>query len=142
MTESKISFVFFDIGETLVSKDKRWIDGSQKLIHALLSDNYPLGLISNTRGLSRSELKAYLPSDFDFNLFDSNLILLSGETGIEKPDIRVFLEAIARTKSAPYKSIYVGENHFEVIAAQEAGMRSIRIVSEIKNDIAMLSNLL
>lgn len=122
--------VFFDIGATLVRNGPVWVPGAPGLLCRLKDDGFRLGLISNTGGLSRAELAEHLAADFGFQLFDGQLILLSGEVGIEKPDIRIFLLAANRAAISPWKCVFVGENLEETVAAQNAGMKTLRFVDQ------------
>jgi putative hydrolase of the HAD superfamily len=118
--------VFFDIGDTLVSK-KKWLSGAKELISHLKSKRIRIGLISNTGNLSRDELEKLLPSDFEFELFEEGLVLLSSEVGVEKPDLSIFLLAIQHATVSPWETLFVGESLTEVLAAQNSGMHAIRI---------------
>ncbi len=122
-----LNSVFFDIGNTLVA-DHSWIDGAKETLQQFNASGVRLGLISNTGDLSRAQLTNLLPNDFSFSVFEDSLILLSSEVGIEKPDLRIFLSAIQKAGVSPWECLFVGENLNETLAAQSAGMRSVRIV--------------
>ncbi|MDJ0950716.1 MAG: HAD-IA family hydrolase [Alphaproteobacteria bacterium] len=118
--------VFFDIGDTLV-RSASWLEGAQACLDALRAQGARLGIISNTKSMNRSELKALLPGDFDFDDFDPALVVLSSEVGLEKPDPRIFLHAVRVSGSQPSECVFVGEVVEETWAAQAIGMRAIRV---------------
>ena len=138
---TEIQAVFFDIGDTLVRGAQSWIPGAKEFLGQISSTNLRLGLISNTGNLNRNELESHLPSDFDFQDFEDKLILLSSEVGIEKPDIRIFLQAVTKAAVPPWTCIFVGEKLEETFAAQRAGMRTIRI-ARVPEDYQELQSLL
>lgn len=118
--------VFFDIGDTLVSS-KQWRPGARQALMALRAKGVRLGLISNTGQLDRDALASLLPDDFTFGVFEDGLVLLSSEIGIEKPNLSIFLLAVQHAGVSPWQTIFVGENLAETLAAQQAGMTSLRI---------------
>ncbi|BBM85972.1 hypothetical protein [Candidatus Uabimicrobium amorphum] len=95
-TSSAAKVIFFDLGDTLVVSGKKWATGAQQILQQMKSKR--LGIISNTGNLSRSQLLELLPQDFSFDSFDENLILLSSEVKIEKPDPQIFQMAIKRAQ--------------------------------------------
>jgi putative hydrolase of the HAD superfamily len=131
-----IKAIFFDIGNTLVSK-KQWLPGSKEFVLAMRQNKVRVGLISNTGDLDREALAKLLPPDFDFGLFEGGLTLLSSEIGIEKPDIGMFLLAVEHTRLSPWETMFVGESLTETLAAQRAGMQTARIANP-KSDYAEL----
>lgn len=138
MSGSQIKFIFFDLGDTLVQRVSitpirfQWITGAAELVKRLRQAGIPLGLISNTGDLSRAQLTSMLPSDFDFDFFETDAVILSSEVGIEKPDLRIFRMAISQAQSNsspansfqldPHNCLFVGESLKEVVAAQQVGM--------------------
>ena len=101
--------VFFDIGDTLVS-GQQWLPGAKEAVVALKSMKIRVGLISNTGRLSREELvEGYLPDDFDFGMFDEDLVMLSSEVGIEKPSLSIFMLAAQHANVSPWEVLFVAE---------------------------------
>ena len=89
-----IKAVFFDLGDTLVTR-KKWVPGARQLISDLRDKGVQVGIISNTGDLLREDLqKDYLPDDFDFEWFQSEIVLLSSEVGVEEPSLSIFNMAI------------------------------------------------
>lgn len=132
--------VFFDIGNTLVSQ-LEWQDGAQVCLNQLRSQGARLGIISNTKGLSRQDLAAHLPVDFDFGRFDAPLVLLSSEQGIDKPNPAIFRRAIELAGLEPQNCIFVGEDLAEILAAEVVGMRAYQ-VTRFPRDFEMLCDFL
>src|SRR5262249_35722209 len=107
MNEFIHNVIFFDIGMTLVAKDTtKWTPGAKALLAELSAANLRLGIISNTGNLTRAQLTALLPPDFDFNTFEPDLVLLSSEVGIEKPDLAIFRKAIERAQVPAAQCLY------------------------------------
>ena len=134
-----IEVVFFDIGDTLVSK-KRWLPGAQEFIRSLKDNEIRIGLISNTGELSRDEIQALLPGDFDFGVFEEGLTLLSSEIGIAKPNLGIFSLAVQHAGVSPWNTMFIGESLTESLAAQRAGMQAARITNPEK-DFASLEKI-
>jgi putative hydrolase of the HAD superfamily len=138
MDAAHLKTLFFDLGDTLVRQVTitplrfDWIPGAADLLRRLRLAQVPLGLISNSGNLTRAQLLAMLPSDFSFDLFETDLVLLSSEVNIEKPDLRIFRLAMSRAQNSdkprlslqidPHHCLFVGESLKEVIAAQQVGM--------------------
>ena len=135
-----IHAVFFDIGNTLVAK-KEWLPGSQQLITNLKQHGIAVGLISNTGELTRDELAELLPANFDFADFNEDLVFLSSEVGVAKPELGIFLMAVQHANHSPWQTIFVGESLTECLAAQAAGMHAAR-VANYEVDFAELGKLL
>jgi len=131
-----IEVVFFDIGDTLVSK-KRWLPGAQDFVRALKEKKIRVGLISNTGNLNREKVQNLLPDDFNFAVFEDGLTLLSSEVGIEKPNLGIFSLAIQHAGVSPWQTMFVGESLTESLAAQRAGMQSARITNPAEDFVTL-----
>ena len=101
-----IKVIFFDIGNTLVSK-KQWLPGAQEFVRAVKEKKIRVGLISNTGDLTRDKLQQLLPEDFDFGTFEDGLILLSSEIGIEKPSLGIFSLAVQHADVSPWETMFI-----------------------------------
>lgn len=140
MFDDTVKAVFFDLGETLVTKPRKWLPGAQAVLSSLRFKGFRLGLISNTDKLSRNELLDLLPIDFSYALFEPTLILLSSEVGIKKPDIGIFELAIQRAALPASRCLFCTENLLDTLVAQGAGMRVARIqASDIETLLDQLS---
>lgn len=138
-----IKVVFFDLGNTLVAADStQWNPAAKEVLAALKTAGVRLGVISNTGNFTRAQLKQHLPFDFDFNVFEASLILLSSEIGIQKPSLEVFALAISRTGKAASECLYCSEDFHETLAAQRAGMIAARIQPPPSSDLGLFVDLL
>ena len=128
------------------------VAGAREALAVLRERGLRLGLISNTGSLTRADLLRMLPSDFQFGGFDEDLVLLSSEVGIEKPDIQMFQLALERTRqhdeevlgprADPAECLYCSESAVEMLVAQRAGMRGFRVTDGSAADMGMLINTL
>lgn len=97
------------------------IDGSRTLTE-LRARGYGLGLITNRVNIARfhelldaMELRPY---------FD--MILASGEVGVQKPEPGIFEAALQRMAALPGQSLYVGDNYWaDVVGARRAGLTPV-----------------
>lgn len=121
--------IFFDLGLTLLAEDStRWNPGAQALLTQLGAASFRLGVISNTGNFTRTQLEDRLPKTFKWSVFEPDLILLSSEVEIEKPDVRIFQLALERANVEPRECLYCSENLLETLVAQSAGMDSARLM--------------
>jgi putative hydrolase of the HAD superfamily len=98
-----------------------------------------LGIISNTSGLNLARLRPSLPRDFDPSWFSSELVVLSGEVGIEKPDPAIFEVAIERAGVPAPACLFCSEDPLDVLVAQRLGMRAVRILPSSGDEIWKLT---
>jgi FMN phosphatase YigB (HAD superfamily) len=134
-----IAVVFFDLGETLVTRERQWLPGAKVLLNSLRQKGFRLGIISNTGDLTpRAEILKLLPTDFDPATFEAILTLFSSEVGKENPLKAIFEEAVARAGRPANQCLYCSEDIVETLMAQEAGMRSIRVQTIPNSDLNVL----
>jgi putative hydrolase of the HAD superfamily len=129
MTES-IKVVFFDLGDTLViARDGRreWMPDAKEVLGRLRDKGIRVGILSNTNGYDRERLLEILPEDFSYESFADELIVLSFDVGVKKPELGIYREAIKRAGVPANQTMYVGEKETETSAAQAAGMRSLMV---------------
>jgi len=82
-----------------------------------LRPRFRLSVISNANGTVREKLRRVGLLGFFETVLDSH------EEGIEKPDPRIFRNALERTGTRPEESLYVGDiYHIDVVGARAAGM--------------------
>ena len=62
-----------------------------------------------------------------FDWFEDEFVVLSSEVGVEKPELRIFSIAVARTRLTARRCMFVGENLEKTVAAQRIGMLAVRI---------------
>jgi len=85
-----------------------------------LQGKFRMSVISNANGTVREKLRRVGLLDFFETVLDS------GEEGIEKPDPRIFHEAVKRTGARMDQSLYVGDMyHIDVAGARAAGMEVV-----------------
>ena len=113
---------YFDIGDTLVASDGTWMSGARTALERLRGRGIRLGLISNTGELSRQQVLARLPYDFNPEWFNPDLVLFSSEVGIEKPDPRIFQMAIARAGANATECLFCTGNPLHLDAAGGEGL--------------------
>jgi phosphoglycolate phosphatase-like HAD superfamily hydrolase len=134
-----IAIVFFDLGETLVTRPRCWLPGAQAVLSSLRQAGVRLGIISNTPDLAkRAAILELLPTDFDLGAFDANLILFSSEIKMEKPHRAIFEEAVMRAGKPANQCLYCSEDIVETLMAQQVGMRSIRVQTRPNSDLGEL----
>ncbi len=97
-----------------------------------------LGIISNTGDLTRNGLEDLLPPDFSWDLFESELVVLSSEVGTSKPAPAIFQVAIKRTGIEPNRCLFCTEELSHALAAQRAGMLAARLLPHPTSDIEKL----
>ncbi len=137
-TTRKVKAVFFDLGETLVTKNRKWLPGAEDALSALRAKGVRLGVISNTANLKRAELLKELPVDFDFKLFEDALVILSSEAGVEKPSPAIFELAVTKSGLRAEECLFCTEDLLHTLAAQKAGMLAARTKEPPANDVGKL----
>ncbi len=126
--------VFFDLGGTLVTAHSRkWIPGAQAVLAALREKGVRLGILSNTAELDRKGLEKILPPGFDWSVFEEDLIVLSSEVGVEKPDPRIFKLALDRAGGT--RAVFCAEDPTHSLASQFAGLPCVRIVPPVDGNL-------
>ncbi len=129
--------IFFDIGGTLVASGQ-WVEGAEAALAELGARDIPVGVISNTDNLTRDEVLDLLPGDFDFDRFEPDLVVLSSEVQIAKPDPRIFALAVERAGVVPSRCLFCGEDLAETVVAQQVGLHAIRLTEHATADFAAL----
>lgn len=137
-----ISVAYFDLGETLVTQNRQWVEGAQATLEELRQRGLRLGIISDTGQFTRDELASRLPLDFDFGQFEEPLILLSSEVGVEKPELAIFLTAVQRADVPPSSVVFCTENGLHALAAQLIGIYTLCLHPPPKSDIGSVSKYL
>ena len=133
-----IEVVFFDIGDTLVGKDKQWLPGAQAVLTALKALGLRLGVISNTGELTREDLTKLLPPDFDWKIFEPELVVLSSEVKVAKPSPAIFQKAVERAGVEAARCLFCTEELPHTLVAQAVGMRAARVEKPPHSDVADL----
>lgn len=139
MTANTISVIFFDLGETLVTKDRRWVTGAKATLSNLRQKGIRLGIISNTGNLLRLEILKLLPADFDLQVFEAQLVIFSSEVGVEKPNSKIFSLASSKAGIEASSCLFCTEELVHTLVAQQVGFRTARTLPPPVTDIADLS---
>jgi putative hydrolase of the HAD superfamily len=136
--------IYFDLGDTLVdnSNPASWLPGAHDAIDLLRQKGLRLGLISNTGDLTRQQLIAMLPPDFDLSQFDESLIILSSEVGVEKPALDIFRLAVTKSCVVARRCLFCTEDLFHTLAAQQVGMQVARLQIPPQGDVGSVPDLL
>ena len=101
------------------------------VVFRLLPDVEPL-----LAGLAQAEVPAAVVSNWDYSLrgtlaalgLEFEAIVTCGETGVRKPDPRIFLEALGRLGVAPADALHIGDRPgTDAVGARAAGI-DVRIV--------------
>lgn len=93
-----------------------------QILAELGARGYRLGLVTNRGSVERFH---DLLDELDLRPY-FDLVLASGEVGIQKPDPAIFAAALERINARAEASIYVGDNYWaDVIGARRAGLTPI-----------------
>lgn len=89
-----------------------------------LSQNYRLGIIANQSGSVRLLLREWgIESYFQ-------LIILSEEVGLSKPDPTIFTLALQKANIPADRAVYVGDRYDnDILPAKSLGMHTVRILT-------------
>ncbi len=91
-------------------------------LQGLKDQGYTLGLISNWNETADAVLAENALTQY------FNPIIISSKLGIEKPDPRIFEEALKISGFSSKECLYVGDNYYDdVIGAREVAMDSVLI---------------
>lgn len=142
MPTQTIKVVFFDLGETLVTGNRQWVQGAKNALAGLRAAGVRLGVISNTGNSTRPQLLKRFPTDFSFDMFESALVILSSEVGVEKPSPAIFELALTRAALPPEQCLFCTEDLLHTLVAQGVGMRAARTQTPPASDIGGLAQAL
>jgi len=135
---SCIKVAFFDLGGTLVGNNRDWIPGAPDTLSKMHQRGIRLGLISNTKDLSRAEILELLPEDFDMTLFQNELVIFSSEVHVEKPNPQIFKLAVKQAGVKPTECLFCTEELPHILAAEQEGMQTALVQAPPNSDIGTL----
>jgi putative hydrolase of the HAD superfamily len=99
------------------------LPGAQSTLYLLLSRGYRLGLLTNGDG----ETQRYKIERFGLAKYFER-ILIEGEIGFGKPDVRIYWLALSALGLKPEQTYMVGDNlNWDVEAPQQMGIKAIWI---------------
>lgn len=96
---------------------------SRKVL-AELAEKYKLGIISN---LPHDSLLSELEREKMLKIFDP--IVISYQVGVRKPHPKIYQTAMERANTTAKNSIFVSHDDFEVVGAENVGMKGILVKS-------------
>jgi len=120
-----IKGVFFDLGDTLVKEGTiETLPGAHEVLE-VLADRYRLAVICNTDA-SGERVREILRSAGIERHFD--LVVVSSEVGLRKPDRRVFRIALDNLDLRPDEVVMVGNRiSADILGGNRVGMMTILI---------------
>ena len=130
--------VLFDLDDTLADRDlarDRFFafllntyfpdlkpDGAESLLRCLQARKHPMAVVTNGSKSQRDKIEALGASRY------FEVVLVSEELGIAKPDPRIFRQALSRLNAAPDRSVFVGDSmEHDIAGARNAGMMTVYI---------------
>lgn len=118
-------------GEMIRAFDERWIESvggeigeTVGILQGLKRAGYPLYGLSNWSAETFGRIRARFPF---FELFD--LIVLSGEVELTKPDPRIFELLLEKTGRAASECVFIDDSEKNIAAATALGFRVVRYMS-------------
>lgn len=120
------------------------------ILEKLASAKFRLGVISNTGSVALPTIRKALDAANLLVFFDKDLIVFSGEVGLDKSKPAIFQLAAQRTgaTAAPGSCLYVGDDPDERRTARTAGLRTATSILRLNKglpasltDVPHLSNL-
>lgn len=89
-----------------------------------LSQNYQLGIIAHQSATVRALLEEWGVESY------FQLIILSEEVGLSKPDSTIFKLALQKANTTANRIVYVGDRYDnDIVPAKSLGMRAVRILT-------------
>jgi FMN phosphatase YigB (HAD superfamily) len=130
-----VSVLFFDLGATLVDpivqSDGTFVGftvlpGVVEGLTKLSAERLRLGVISNTGTIDTADVREALDKSELTPFFDEELVLLSGDVGLDKSTPAIFRLALKRAGLSGKASsgVFVGEDAAERRTARRAGMQT------------------
>ena len=90
------------------------------VLESLRKERYRMGIISNWDGSARAILEKHGLHRF----FEH--VVISSEVGSEKPDARIFREALQAASVDPGECLYVGDNYYDdAVGSRKAGIEPL-----------------
>ena len=128
-----IEAICFDLGDTLVAEETvihnscgqaitaRVIEGVFEVLETMRKDGYRTAIIANANSADARNIIATCGLE---NYFD--VIVISGEVGIEKPDKQIFQVALKRLGVEAGNAVMVGNRiDADIVGANRIGMKSV-----------------
>jgi len=91
-------------------------------LRELIASGYTLGIVSNFEAWLEVLLDRLAVAPL------MSVVVVSGNEGIEKPDLEIFKRALDRLSTTPDRAVYVGDNpRIDVAPALDAGMGAVLV---------------
>ena len=120
-----IKGVFFDLGDTLVKEGSVETLPNAHEVLEVLTHRYKLAIICNTHA-SGERIREIIKSAGIERYFD--LVLVSSEVGLRKPDARIFRVALENLALQPDEVVMVGNRvSADILGGNRVGMKTILI---------------
>ena len=122
--ELALAIPWEDLTEDYLAEYQRFampMDGMRETLHALRAEGHPMALVTN--GSSRMQRGKILALEIESS-FD--VVLISGEIGMKKPDPAIYRLCLDRLGSQPRNAVFVGDHPtLDVAGPQAIGMKGI-----------------
>ena len=120
-----IKGVFFDLGDTLIKEGSVETLPNAHEVLEVLTHRYKLAIICNTNA-SGERIREILKSADIERYFD--LVLVSSEVGLRKPDERIFRVALENLALQPDEVVMVGNRiSADILGGNRVGMKTVLI---------------
>ena len=120
-----IKGVFFDLGDTLVKEGSVETLPNAHEVLEVLTHRYKLAIICNTHA-SGERIREIIKSAGIERYFD--LVLVSSEVGLRKPDARIFRVALENLALQPDEVVMVGNRiSADILGGNRVGMKTVLI---------------
>jgi HAD superfamily hydrolase (TIGR01662 family) len=134
--EADMQTLTFDAFDRLLKTDSEWIEGAEATVTELHERGYPLAIVTNSIHRFVDTLNAKLPLRTLFPV-----VITTDETQERrKPDPYGLLLAADTLGVKPERCMYVGDQRFDMLAANAAGMEScLYIGTHTPPDVELLA---
>jgi len=103
--------------EAAATRDARLHDGADDLLRLLADRRVQTALVTNNTDENTRELLTRFGLSFD--------VVLTRDSGLWKPSGAPLVEASRRLGVAPERCLAVGDSHYDIIAARDAGLAKV-----------------
>jgi HAD superfamily hydrolase (TIGR01662 family) len=116
--ETEIERLTMEKFDELLAKDIRWMEGAEQTVRTLKKRGMPIAIVTNSLDYLIDTMDKALPLKELFSI----IITASLTKERRKPDPYGLLLAAERLGAHPGDCMYVGDQRFDMLAAQAAGM--------------------
>ncbi len=113
---------FIELMRSKIASYTSWAEGAESLLRCLQARKHPMAVVTNGSKSQQDKIEALGASRY------FEVVLVSEELGIAKPDPRIFRQALSRLNTAPDRSVFVGDSmEHDIAGARNAGMMTVYI---------------